>query len=91
MAGTQKEATANAPRSSRLLLFTVVTHARSDQVSNITVNEEINPLFHSASPPFGEVAGAPNLQTRGLSNSDRTVEAGTRDFSRSSVVGHDHS
>lgn len=51
LTGTQKEAATNAPTSLSFLLFTVVTHARSDQVSNITASEETNPLFHSASPP----------------------------------------
>ncbi len=87
----QKEAATNAPPSSRLLLFTVATHARGDQVSNITESEEHNLLFHSASPPYGEAADAPDLQTPRLSISCRMEEAGSRDFSRSSVVRGDHS
>lgn len=83
LSGAQKEAATNAPTSLRLLLFTVVTHARSDQVSNIRVSEETYPLFHSASPPLwrGRRCAKP------LFNWGRTEEAGTRVFSHSSLSG----
>lgn len=82
---TKEKWLTNTDTSLRLLLFTVLTHARSDQVSNITASEETNPLFHVASLPLfwrGHRCAKP----RGPSNSGRTEEAATHDFSHSSVV-----
>ncbi|KAJ4939933.1 hypothetical protein JOQ06_029369 [Pogonophryne albipinna] len=58
----------------------LVSHARSDHVSNITVSKETNPHL------FGGAAGGTESEPRDLSNSGRTEESGSRDFSRSAAM-----
>lgn len=64
-----------------LLLFTVVTHAESDHVSNITGNQETNPTIHGASTRscFGASTGAPNQEVY-------PIQAGQR--GQGSVTSH---
>lgn len=63
------------------VLFTAVTHARSDRISNITAGVR-NPIhcFAVSRRLFGWATGGTKSKSRGLSNSGRTEEAGTRDF-----------
>ena len=48
----QKQAATNAATSLNLLLFTATTHARSDQVSYITVQAKTNPSLPQSIPTF---------------------------------------